>query len=73
MLYVTEETMLTEQEKQVLQRIKDQPQVRIETIHSVLVSLDERGYINIKPALSVFGTATGLFLCQVTEAGNAAS
>lgn len=61
--------MLTEQEKQVLQRINDNPQARIETIHSVLASLEERGYINIKPARSMLGTETGLFLCQVTEAG----
>lgn len=60
--------MLTEQEKQVVQKINDNPQV-IETIHSVLVSLDERGYINIKPARSLLDTETSLFLCQVTEAG----
>lgn len=61
--------MLTEQEKQILQKINDNPQARIETIHSVLASLEERGYINIKPARSMLGIETGLFLCRVTEAG----
>ena len=63
--------MLNQQELQVMNRIAKNNQLAVETIHPVLSSLEQRGYIFIYPAKTIFGTETGLYGFQLTEAGEA--
>ena len=62
---------MTEQEIQIITRIKNEPQLAVEDIHPVLASLARRGYIKIFPAKTLLGSATGLYMFEVAETGSA--
>lgn len=61
--------MLNQQESAILKKISEDDQLTAEKIHPVLESLQNRGYLKILPAKTMFGTDTGMFLFRLTEAG----